>query len=376
VTALAVLLLLLWGSALAAGAAGRRSLLWLRRAPPGAGTLPSLSVILAARDESAAVGACLRSLLASRHPDFEVIAVDDRSGDGTGAILDRAADGEPRLRVLHVGELPPGWLGKNHALWLGAAAARGSWLLFTDADVIFAPEALARGQAWAMATGADHLTAAPALVGGGLWLAAVEGVFTTLLTSAMRVGQVASPRSSAYFGVGAYNLLRAEVYRAIGTHRAIALAAADDVMLGRAVKRGGFRSAVALGQGMLSLAWYRSLGEMAAGMEKSALAPVGYRLWLAILAALAVLAACEGPLLLALAAHAQAARAIGALAAAAAIALYVGVNRASGVATWTAVLLPIAAAVLVALYLRAAILTAARGEIRWRGRAYRLRDLR
>ena len=160
-TALALVLLVLWGSALAAGAAGRRSFLWLRRAPPAVGRLPSLSVVLAARDEAAGVGECIRSLLGSRHPDFEVVAVDDRSRDGTGAILDEAAARDPRLRVLHVDELPAGWLGKNHALWRGAATARGQWLLFTDADVVFAPEAVARGEAWAIASGAAHLTAPP-----------------------------------------------------------------------------------------------------------------------------------------------------------------------------------------------------------------------
>ncbi len=374
-TAVAVLLLVAWGSALAAGVAGRRSFCWLRRVPPVAARLPAVSVVVAARDEAAAIEACIASLLASRHPDLEVIAVDDRSRDGTGAILDRMA-GDPRLRVLHVGDLPEGWLGKNHALWRGAAAARGEWLLFTDADVVFAPEAVARGQAWAIAAGADHLAAPPELVGAGWLLAAVEGAFTTFLTSVMRVGQVASRRSSAYFGVGAYNLLRADVYRAIGTHRAIALEATDDLMLGRAVKRAGFRSVVGLGKDMVRVAWYHSLGEMAGGLEKGALAQVGYRPWLGVAAGLAVLGVFEGPFWLALGWQAEPARALGVCAAALALALYLGVNQASGVPLWTAVLLPLSAALLVALYLRAVILTAVRGEIRWRGRSYRLRDLR
>ncbi len=375
-TALALVLLVLWGSALAAGAAGRRSFLWLRRAPPAVGRLPSLSVVLAARDEAAGVGECIRSLLGSRHPDFEVVAVDDRSRDGTGAILDEAAARDPRLRVLHVDELPAAWLGKNHALWRGAATARGQWLLFTDADVVFAPEAVARGEAWAIASGAAHLTAPPELVGGGWWLRAVQGAFTTFLTSAMRVGRVASPRSSAYFGVGAFNLVRADAYRAIGTHRAIALQAADDLMLGRALKRAGFASVVALGKGMISVPWYGSVREMAGGIEKAALAAVGYRPWLGAVAGLGVLAAFEGPFWLALAASGEPARALGAAAVLLALALYVGVNLDSGVPAWTALLLPVSAAVLVGMYLRAVILTAIRGEIRWRDRAYRIRDLR
>jgi hypothetical protein len=369
-TVAAVALAVLWGYALASGALGSGSLCRLRRSPPEVGPLPSVSVVLAARDEAEAVAACLASLLASRHPDLEIVAVDDRSADGTGEIMARMAGG--RLRVLRVADLPEGWLGKNHALWLGARAARGRWLLFTDADVIFHPDAVARGQAWAIARGADHLAVAPELIGGGWLLKAVEGAFTTFFTSVMRVGQVASPRSTAHFGVGAFNLVRADVYRAVGTHAAIRLRPDDDVMLGRLVKRAGFRSAVGLGEDLVRVAWYPTVGEMARGFEKNALAPVGYRAWLAIAAALLVLATFEGPFLLLL----TPARAIAAVAAAMALALYLGVNRPSGVPLWTAVLLPLSAALLIAVYLRAVVLTALRGEIRWRGRSYRLRDLR
>jgi uncharacterized protein YodC (DUF2158 family) len=369
-TAAAIALLLLWAYALAGGAVGAPSFCWLRRSPPAVGPLPPLTVVLAARDEAAGIGACLASLLASRHPDLRIIAVDDRSRDGTGEIMDRMAGG--RLQVLHVADLPQGWLGKNHALWAGARAKPAPWLLFSDGDVVFHPDAIARGHAWAIARGADHLAVAPQLIGGGWLLKAVEGVFTTFLTSVLRVGQVASRRSSAYFGVGAFNLIRAEVYQAIGTHAAIALRPDDDVMLGRLVKRGGFHSVVGLGQDMVRVPWYRTLGEMAHGFEKNALAPSGYRPWLAGLVGVLVLAAFEAPFILLL----TPARAIAAAAAAMALALYLGVNRTSGVPPWTAVLLPVSAALLIGLYLRAVILTAVRGEIRWRGRSYRLRDLR
>ena len=130
--------------------------------PPGG--WPALTVVVPARDEARGVEASVRSLLAQDYPELRVVAVDDRSTDGTGAILDRVGSDEPRLRVVHVGELPPGWLGKNHACASGADAASDGWLLFTDGDVIFAPGALRRAVAYAGRHGLGHLVALPRLV--------------------------------------------------------------------------------------------------------------------------------------------------------------------------------------------------------------------
>ena len=105
--------------------------------PPGG--WPSLAVVIAARDEAATIGPAVRSILAQDYPRFSVIAVDDRSGDETGAILAAIRRGDPRLTVVSITDLPPGWLGKTHALERGAEANEADWLLFTDADVVFAP---------------------------------------------------------------------------------------------------------------------------------------------------------------------------------------------------------------------------------------------
>src|SRR2546428_313277 len=134
--------------------------------------LPSVSVVVPARDEAASISRALGSLLAQDYPDLEVIAVDDRSADGTGALLHEVAAREPRLVVLRVDDLPAGWLGKNHALWRGAEQARGEWLLFTDADVVFAPDALRRAVGYALEQGLDHLTLAPRLIAHGIFLRA------------------------------------------------------------------------------------------------------------------------------------------------------------------------------------------------------------
>ncbi|MBP7148084.1 MAG: glycosyltransferase [Acidobacteria bacterium] len=102
------------------------ALRWLRDLdPPEPARWPSLSVVLAARDERATIEATVEALLAQSYPGLKVVVVDDRSADGTGEILDRLAAGDPRLCVVHVRELPAGWLGKVHALERGRAAARG-----------------------------------------------------------------------------------------------------------------------------------------------------------------------------------------------------------------------------------------------------------
>src|SRR6185503_9934014 len=139
-----------------------RGLTALVDVPPWQGPhFPKISIVVAARDEAKSIERAARSLLALDWPDLEIVLVDDRSTDGTGAILDRLAREDRRLRVVHVTTLPPGWLGKNHALQLGADAAQGGWLLFTDGDVLFHPDTLRQAVAYANARQLDHLTVGP-----------------------------------------------------------------------------------------------------------------------------------------------------------------------------------------------------------------------
>jgi len=130
---------------------------------------PSLSVVVPARDEERAVGESVRSMVAQDYPgSLEVVAVDDRSADRTGEILESLRAETPGLlRVLHVKELAEDWLGKNHALSLGVAEARGDWLLFTDADVRFVPDSARRAVGYALANDLDHLALAPEIFSRG-----------------------------------------------------------------------------------------------------------------------------------------------------------------------------------------------------------------
>src|SRR3990172_3352927 len=130
---------------------------------------PKVSVVVPARDEAERIEEALRSLARMDYPNLEVIAVDDRSGDGTGAIMDRIAAEEPRVEVLHVTALPKGWVGKCHAMDVGARRATGEILLFTDGDVVFAPDILRLAVRYLDGRRLDHLALMPGMIPGGYW---------------------------------------------------------------------------------------------------------------------------------------------------------------------------------------------------------------
>jgi glycosyltransferase involved in cell wall biosynthesis len=139
-------------------------------------------------------------VLSQDYPDFEVIAIDDRSTDRTGAILDREAAQNPALRVIHLQALPPGWLGKNHALQKGAEAASGSLILFTDADVVMDPSALRRAAFYLESNRLDHLAIAPRAPVPGFLSNAFLGVFATMFTLYTKPWKVSDPDSKKHIG--------------------------------------------------------------------------------------------------------------------------------------------------------------------------------
>jgi hypothetical protein len=259
-----------------AGWRTRRALTPLARVePPAPGRWPRVSLVVPARDEAGALEAALASRLADDYPDLEVIVVDDRSSDGTGAVADGLAARDGRVRVLRVTQLPDGWLGKNHALHVGTQAASGEWLLFSDADVHFRRGTLRRAVAWSEARGLDHLALVPELWGTTFWLDVALAAFGRSFAMSRRVWRVEDPRSDAAVGVGAFNLVRrAALERSEGLPW-LAMDVADDVALGLLLKRSGARCAAALGTGLVGVAWYPDLPAMARGLEKNTFAVMG-----------------------------------------------------------------------------------------------------
>jgi hypothetical protein len=367
--------LLAWALHLGLGARTLRALLPLPDAAPAA-PLPTLSVVVPCRDEARGVEAAIRSLLVQDLPGLEIVAVDDRSTDGTSAILDRLAARDPRLRVIHLSALTPGWLGKTHACAAGARQATGAWLLFTDGDVLFAPGALRRALGAAVARRLGHLAVLPLLVAPGFAERAFVTAFAALLSPLPRIWQLPRPGTRGYFGVGAFNLVRRDAYDAAGGHARLALEVVDDVKLGLLLRRSGVPQGVAESDGLVSVRWQHGFLPSVLGLVKNAFAAVEYRTATALAGALAGLAGGLLPLALALAAPAAAARALAVAALLVSMAnhaLWARRGRRSGL---EGLLLPVCAALLGAVVLASAVLAWRRGAIVWRGTPYSLDALR
>jgi glycosyltransferase involved in cell wall biosynthesis len=357
------------------GAGGRR-LRYLRDVPPLApGEMPPVSVVIAARNEARGIEPALRSVLALEGPEVEVIVVDDRSDDGTGDILDRMALREPRLRVVHVAELPAGWLGKNHALWLGAAAARGELLLFTDADVVMAPDTVTRAAGYLVRQRLDHLTVAPHVIMPGALLRAFGVAFTVFFALFTRPWRVRDPRSRHHVGIGAFNLVRAEPYRRMGTHQAIAMRPDDDVKLGKLVKKNDFASDFAIGADHVSVEWYHSLPEVVRGLRKNGFAGLDYRVSMVVFATVMVTVFCVMPFVAVFVTDGWTQVLYG-VAVALLLLLYVGAAVGQGVAPWNAVLFPFACLLVLFVMWNATVYALRNNGIEWRDTHYPLDELR
>ncbi len=251
-----------------------------------------VSVIVPARNEAEHIEAALLSLLQLDYPDCEVIAVDDRSEDATGVIMDRLRSqwrnrGEAshhRLRVLHVSELPKEWLGKVHAMWQAAQQATGEWLLFTDADVVFRADALRRALLYAERERADHVVLFPTMIMETAGERMMMAFFQSQFVFAHRPWKVADPKSRDSIGVGAFNLVRTSVYEKIGTYAALRMAVLDDMMLGELVKQNGYRQRCAFGRDLLRLRWYLGTMGMIRGLTKNFFAILRFNVPFAITA--------------------------------------------------------------------------------------------
>lgn len=374
---LALCTVVLWGVAAASVARGTRRLVRLRDvAPRPPESLPSLTAVVPARNEEEEIEESLRSLLAQEYGRLEVVAVDDRSEDATGRILDALAEAHPGLRVLHVRELPPGWIGKSHALQRGAESASGELLVFLDADVkMHGDDVLRRAVSALLARDLDHLTAIPDLETPGPILDAVTGTFKLLFGIYFRPWRAEDPSSAQYVGTGAFNLVRTARYREAGGHRPIALQPDDDLMLGRLLKENGCRQAAVLGRGLLSVRWYAHLAELVRGLEKNSFAVADYSLLRVAggTAALALFITWPG---LALFLTGGATLWLNAAALAVMTLIYADSARAYGNSPVYGPLLPLTALVMVFIGWRSALLAIATGRIRWRGTSYSLEELR
>lgn len=247
--------------------------------------LPSLSIVIAARNEGKTIKTALDSVLSLDYPDLEVIVVNDRSEDETGEILNRLAPQHPNLKVVHVQTLPSGWLGKNHALNFGSEKVATKWMLFTDADVHFKRDALRRAISIAEENDLDHLTALPRMEEHSSVLGVALLSTMALFMLFMRPWKI--PFNKNYYaGIGPFTLLKTSFYRKIGGHSKIKMRPDDDLSLGKLVKLEGGRSEYVFSDGEISFSWYESVKELINGLSKNTYASLEYSIAITIVSVL------------------------------------------------------------------------------------------
>lgn len=338
------------------------------------GEPPTISIIAAARNEEAGLERAITSMLRLDYPSYEIVIVDDRSTDNTPAVLERMSLAG-RLRVLRVDELPRGWLGKNHALHVGAGAAEGELLLFTDADVVFDPTLLRRAIGAMRRRGLDHVTITPLLRVPGLLSRLAIGKFLMILSLMTRPWKVRDPNSRYHWGVGAFNLVPRTVYDAIGGHRSIRMRPDDDLKLGKLIKDAGYRQELFLGRELLTVDWYPSLGALARGLRKNSFAVVDYRVAVAATAILGVLLLEVWPVV-AVAVTTGACRLVYGYTVLVLMASYAHHTWLHAGRWWLAPAYFVGTLIVAYITTAAVVSTLLRGGIEWRGTRYSLDELR
>lgn len=349
-----------------------------------AGSLPPISVIVAARNEATAIASCVEGLLQQDYPAdrLEVLVVDDGSSDGTAEIVRRIAGslppvGRPRLRILSAGALPAGWTGKSHACSRGAAEASGTWLCFVDADTVAAPPLLRTAVTEARARGMALLSLEPFQDLRTFWERVVIPSGFLLIAFLNDLRAVNDPAAPDAAGIGQFLLVRRDVYDAVGGHAAVRADIIEDTALARAAKRSGARIGI-LGAGdLIRVRMYTGFRALWEGFSKNAVEIAGGP-------RNAVSASVKGLLLAGLflaqplwawglRADARpetvAAVALAFLGSAALFATAVALARYFRIPPWYAFLLPLGFATNAAIVLNALRLRAL-GQVRWKDRVY------
>lgn len=230
---------------------------------------PLISVCVPARNEERNIGRCVETLLAQTYPNYEIIVLDDRSTDATRDILRGFANQNEILKVLNGSDLPPGWAGKPHALTQAAAAARGEWLCFVDADTFVTPDALAAVYAKAIETKADLFTIMTRQVMLTFWERAVLPLVMLALSVGFSPRRVNDPGRKDAIANGQFIFIKRAVYEAVGEHAAIKGSIVEDKDMAVLVKGEGYRLVVADGREVASTRMYTSLAEMWEGWTKN-----------------------------------------------------------------------------------------------------------
>jgi glycosyltransferase involved in cell wall biosynthesis len=339
---------------------------------------PRVSIIVPARNEESDIEQTLTLLLKLDYDNYEVIAVNDRSTDRTGDIMEEvaaSASTQGRLRVIQHKELPPGWLGKAHAMWTATNAATGDWLLFTDADVLFKPDSVRRALAYAEAERADHVVLFPQMIMKTPGEYMMIAFFQTMFVFGHRPWKVADPKSRDHMGVGAFNLIRASVYESIGTYERLRMEVLDDMKLGKVVKNASFAQRNVFGGDLISIRWANGAMGVVDNLTKNFFAVLSFQWPRTLISAFGLAFLNLMPFLGVWLAHGWE-RLPYAVALGSMFSIYVGMSWRSGVPAYYFLLHPVSTVLFIYTLLRSMFLTLWNDGIIWRGTRYPLEELR
>jgi chlorobactene glucosyltransferase len=231
-------------------------------------TLTGVAAIVPARDEAQVIAACVRSL--AQQPEIaEILVVNDQSTDRTADALQQLTAEVPHLRVLETQEVPPGWVGKNNAVWIGASQAKSLWLLFTDADAELAPAGVARALQVAQEAGAALVSFSPEQLAETWYEKSLIPFVYCRLAKHFSFEAVNDPSSPAAAANGQFLMIRRDAYDAIGGHASVAGEVLEDVALAKRAKAAGYRLWFGPGKGIVRTRMYRSFDSMWEGWKKN-----------------------------------------------------------------------------------------------------------
>jgi glycosyltransferase involved in cell wall biosynthesis len=338
-----------------------------------------VSIIVPARNEEEDIELSLTRLLELDYDNYEVIAVDDRSTDRTGEIMERVAENpvltSRRLRVIHHRELPAGWLGKTHAMWTATNEATGDWLLFTDADVLFKPDSVRRALAYAEAEKADHVVLFPRMIMKQPGEYMMIAFFQTMFVFGHRPWKVADPKSRDHMGVGAFNLIRQSVYEAVGTYKALRMEVLDDMKLGKVVKNAGYAQRNVFGGDLISIRWANGAMGVVNNLTKNFFAILSFQWPRTLISAFGLAFLNLMPFLGVWLAQGWA-RLPYVVALGSMFSIYLGISLRSGVPAYYFLLHPVSTALFIYTLLRSMFHALWNDGIIWRGTRYPLEELR
>jgi GT2 family glycosyltransferase len=337
-----------------------------------------ISVVVPARNEVHSIRRCVESLLEIEGVELEILAVDDRSTDGTGLMLDNLkveahAEGK-QLQVMHITVLPAGWTGKAHAMSVAAAQATGEWLLFTDADVLFREDVLRRALVYMEREKADHLVVMPTLICHTVGERMMMSFLFAMAIWGPRPWKVQDRESRDAIGVGAFNLVRRSAYDAIGGWESLRMEMVEDLRLAYVLKRAGFAARVAMGRNLVRIRWAKGAFGVMRNLTKNLFAVFRFRTGLMLAACCGIALLCLLPfwgLLAGLDLQIPSLLTLAAL-----VLLYLSTSRDSGSNVLYLALFPVAAALFLLSMLRSTVLTQTRRGVMWRGTFYPVEELR